>query len=113
MKGIDPSLAYMGVVAVAIAGLGFAIHSMRDILAQLHAAQRAADRAATEHQLAQADLTYDQRLTRYEDALARYEASRASAPVRKKKAPSPPVRPVKAVAPTIRWNPDLKDAADG
>lgn len=109
MKGIDPTLAFMGVIVVAIAGLGFAINAVRSVLDRLLAAERAADRAKFEHQQAQADLSYDQRLARYEDALARYEKSRAVAPVRKKKAPAPPKAKISDLEPVEQSFDSLED----
>lgn len=56
--GIDPNLAFMGVVALAMVAIGIAVHVLRDILEKLLAAQRAGDQALVEYRQAYEDYEY-------------------------------------------------------
>lgn len=78
--GVDPNLAFMGVCAVAIAGLGFGIHTVRDILERLLNAERAADKAKAEVRLLREENAYGRSLEKYQDTLTRYEEAVAPKP---------------------------------
>lgn len=95
--GIDPNLAFMGVIVVAVAGLGFSIHAVRDILVKLAEAQRTADGAWKEYRLALEEYRYERE---------QYERV-------KREAPFTVVRPGKRKPAVKPEKIDWKGAADG
>lgn len=110
MPGVDPELAFGGVILVSLAGLGFAIHAVRSIMERLLVAERAADKARLELTLRREELAYAQTISDYRDTLASYRevtgVKPKPAPVRQKKAPAPKKRtPTMPTIPTIDWNP--------
>lgn len=80
-QGIDPNLAFMGVIALSMFGVWVAVHVLRDILEKLLAAQRAGDAAMVE---------YRQQWSDYEYRLAQYYRAQEQTEWKHDVRPSPP-----------------------